>query len=74
MDDFKCPNCNFNSHVEGAIYCQECGTYLFNHCSYDDCEFNDDDLDIPVCLDHNAKFCNNCGSETTFKLKGFFNK
>lgn len=67
----NCPKCGFSEHVEGAEYCQECGTFLINFCSNGICDMNNGDA-IP--LSENAKFCPFCGSESTFKESGYFDK
>jgi hypothetical protein len=67
----KCPNCGFEEHIDEAEYCQECGTFLINFCSSDMCDMNNGES---VHIPENAKFCPFCGSESTFKEKGFFDK
>lgn len=67
----KCPNCGFGEHIEDAIFCQECGTFLINLCENEECEFYHDD---PYELPYNAKYCPNCGKESSFKSLGFFDK
>ncbi|HCL4466719.1 TPA: zinc-ribbon domain-containing protein [Clostridium botulinum] len=66
-----CPNCGFETENESAIFCQECGTYLINNCSSDHCDLNDGEK---ISLPDNAKFCPYCGSESTFKKQGLFDK
>lgn len=67
----KCPNCGFENHIDEAEYCQECGTFLTNFCSNDMCDMNNGES---APLPDNAKFCPHCGSESTFKENGFFDK
>lgn len=68
---FKCPNCNFEDHIDDALYCQECGIYLINICENDMCDFNNGDA---VPLPYDAKFCPICGCESSFKSFGYFDK
>lgn len=67
----ECPNCCFSDHIEDAVYCQECGAYLINNCSNDMCDFNNGGA---IHLPDDAKYCPICGSESTFKSSGYFDK
>ncbi|WP_243109663.1 double zinc ribbon domain-containing protein [Clostridium perfringens] len=71
-DTMKCPNCGHEEHIDDAIYCQECGTYLVNICENDNCEFSDkgDLYELPF----SAKYCPNCGEKSSFNSLGFFDK
>ena len=69
MSNLECLYCGFSEHIEKANFCQECGNSLINYCTNDMCPFNDDDC-IPIPF--NAKFCPECGSESTFKSLGCF--
>lgn len=64
MDNRKkaiiCPVCENDEILEGA-FCSICGTNLFNRCSNEACG---------ISLDGNARFCHQCGSESTFFTKG----
>ena len=71
MSDTKCPRCGFSDHIKEPNFCQECGASLVNYCTNDMCNFNNGD-DIPIPF--NAKFCPECGSESTFKEAGYFDK
>ena len=68
----KCPNCDFEEHLENVDYCQECGVCIINFCTNNNCEQNNDDniQELPA----NAKFCPYCSSESSFKEAGFFDK
>lgn len=69
----KCFNCGFNDHVEGAIFCQECGTLLVNKCSNKDCRafiLNPNS----ETLNDDAKYCPFCGRESCFFEYGYFDK
>ena len=69
----KCPNCGFEDHLDEEVkFCQECGIYLINNCSNDQCETNNNDEKFS--LPNNAKFCPYCGSISTFNKEGYFNK
>lgn len=72
MTDTSCPKCNFDEHLEDAFYCQECGTYLINECTNDDCDSNNLANNEIELIHHNAKYCHHCGSHTTFNESGFF--
>lgn len=67
----KCPNCGFEDHVENSEFCQECGVLLVNLCSNSSCDLNNGDI---VSLPEDAKYCPYCGTESTFKNLGFFDK
>ncbi|MDB1936548.1 hypothetical protein PMY12_05935 [Clostridium tertium] len=69
MSDTKCPCCGFSNHIEEPNFCQECGVSLTNYCTNDMCPFNNGDY-IPIPF--NAKFCPECGSESTFNSLGYF--
>lgn len=75
-DNFKaivCPNCG-NEETEGFNeYCKICGTYLVNKCTnvseYDD--YGDKIYSgCDSLADGNARFCEVCGSKTTFLRDG----
>ncbi len=74
MSKFVCPKCGFKSHVEEAEFCQECGTYLLNRCTNEQCTSNQVDVYGFEGVPTDAKFCPYCGSETTFKQDGYFDK
>lgn len=54
-----CPNCdNEETNIKGD-YCQICSMHLINHCSNQNCDCND-------ILPSNARYCPECGFESTF--------
>lgn len=65
----RCPNCDFENHLEDAKFCQQCGIYLINLCTNQRCDLNNGE-ESP--LPDDAKFCPYCGSETSFNKAGFF--
>lgn len=66
----RCPACCFDNHVENAGFCQYCGAALINFCSSDDCLHDDEVVVVPL----DARYCPYCGSETTFKVEGYFDE
>lgn len=72
----ECPRCENEDINQGDDYCKICGAYLHQRCT------GETDLDAKgkeyfviepcnVSLDSNARYCTECGRETTFYKNGF---
>ena len=72
MDDGRvifCPVCGNEEYSEGARFCRICGTPAYNFCGN-----TDDFVDCSHINAPNARFCEKCGSKTTFALKGILQR
>lgn len=69
-----CPKCKIEMRYEDPSYCHECGAFVVNYCSNDDCELNNGtyDVDVDCSLHADDKYCYLCGQPTNFNLEGFF--
>ncbi|WP_250277250.1 ImmA/IrrE family metallo-endopeptidase [[Clostridium] colinum] len=63
----KCDNCDNENIIENSNFCHICGIDLRNLCMNDDCKNNN------ISLSYNARFCNLCGSKSTFFENGKLN-
>jgi hypothetical protein len=83
-ENLPCIKCGFREHEEKANYCQKCGTKLEgNYCTNRECKrcrdrnpdkkfkttFGSEDFTIEAC-NPDALFCPDCGSKTTFQVRG----
>ena len=68
-DKIACYVCGFENHEDGAEFCEECGSEIYNYCSSSNCKRNRENGDQPC--NQTAKFCPSCGSKTTFFLAGY---
>ncbi len=60
--------CSCESAYENASFCSNCGLPLYNFCTDDDCELNQEDtLD---CLKESERYCYCCGAESTYLSLG----
>ncbi len=72
MDDERvvfCPVCGNEEYSAGARFCRICGTPAYNSCGN-----TDDFVDCSHINAPNARFCEKCGSKTTFALKGILQR
>ena len=52
-----CPKCGFKDHIEGAVFCQNCGQHIgINYCTNPDCPKG-----VQPRLPEDARFCPFCG-------------
>jgi Zn-dependent peptidase ImmA (M78 family) len=58
-----CPRCGNNSFSRDALFCRNCGMYLYNDCTSLDCGRHN----VP-----GARYCEYCGAETALLRSGFF--
>lgn len=64
-----CPVCNNELIPTNGEYCNICGTYIVNKCTYEGYDDGDPEHFIPPCgtkLDGTARFCHVCGKMSTF--------
>lgn len=59
----QCPRCKNEDTRKNGEYCQICGSLLVNHCSNNECSYDS--------LPTNARYCPQCGCESTFFRSGF---
>ena len=60
-----CPVCGNEDFADGAKYCKICGTPAYNFCGNNNTFWPCDHIKSP-----NARFCEMCGSETVYQLRG----
>lgn len=72
MKSLACAKCGIESESEDAQFCFNCGAELHNYCSNNDCLSNNDDE--PFILPSHHKFCDSCGSKTTFMVNEYFDE
>jgi rubrerythrin len=58
---YICPRCD-NEDIDEGNYCKICGAYVINRCTNDDTSYDG----CGVTASGNARFCVQCGAETTF--------
>ena len=64
-----CPKCHQPADQEDSLYCFYCGTYLLNHCTNKFCDLNNG---CEIEITPEARYCDLCGSPSTFNEAGFF--
>jgi IrrE N-terminal-like domain len=64
---FPCPRCGNSQYHDEDELCRICGVYLINACTNDYCHV--DNLN-----DGNARYCYNCGSQSSFLSYGILNE
>lgn len=69
-----CPKCKAECSYKESAFCQECGAFLHNECTNENCELNDfsniiDDEKLEA-INVNDKFCYLCGEKTKFYNEG----
>jgi hypothetical protein len=63
-----CPKCGFKDHIEGAVFCQNCGQHIgFNYCTNPECPESGRGK-----LPDDARYCPFCGKKTYFSEIGIF--
>ena len=60
-----CPVCGNEDFADGAKYCKICGTPAYNFCGNNNTFWPCNHINSP-----NARFCEMCGSETVYQLRG----
>ena len=67
-----CPKCSNETFSDDAEYCRICGTSLYNYCegNEEDVPFGYDGPIVHKCPG-NARYCEICGSKTTYLKLGF---
>lgn len=60
----SCLRCGNTDFASEALFCKRCGLDLINYCTYERCEH----ANTP-----DAAYCERCGAETTFFVKGVVN-
>lgn len=65
----KCPICGNENVLEDGEYCQICGTLIINRCTNTD-NYLDHQDNCGKLLTGDARYCNYCGSKSTFLENG----
>nr|PZN47262.1 MAG: hypothetical protein DIU61_19790 [Bacteroidota bacterium] len=60
----KCVRCGNSDFASDGVFCKRCGMDLINHCTFAECNRTNSP---------DAAYCEWCGSETTFFVKGVIN-
>lgn len=74
MSKIYCHKCGFPNNNEKANFCEYCGTSVINKCSNTACDSNHILSGGSFDISPEARYCYHCGSETTFKQIGAFDK
>lgn len=72
----KCVRCGYQNNASYASYCKKCGELLHNNfCTNSECDM-DGKSQSPgaTILPDDCEYCPYCGSETTYKQEGVFEK
>ena len=74
MTRIYCHKCGFPDNNEQANFCEYCGNSVKNKCTNKQCDSNNILFESEYNIRSESRYCYHCGSETTFKQLGAFDK